>query len=72
MRQAICIKFPAALSSNMQKLILLDSSAGNEFMGRSPKSSRVCTNVRVNGRNLKFIGTFDNLKQLLRSLKCTS
>ncbi len=55
MRQAICIKFPATLSSNMQKLILLDSSAGNEFMGRSPKSSRVCTNVRVNGRNLKWL-----------------
>lgn len=72
MRQALCIKFPATLSSNMQKLILSDSSAGNEFMGRPPKSSRVCTNVRVNGRNLKFIGTFDNLKQFLRSLKCIS
>lgn len=59
MRQVICIKFPAPLSSTV-----IMTREQPEFI-----TPRVLTNIRINGRNRKYVGTFENLKQLLRSLQ---
>lgn len=67
MRQAICIKFPAPLSSNYAE------SAGERgsyiiLVKEISTSARIFTNIRVGGKNRKFVGTFENLQQVLRSL----
>lgn len=59
MRQAICITFPRPLSST----IIVSTTE------QAKATPRILTNIRINGKNRKFIGTFENLQQLLRSLQ---
>jgi len=68
MRQAICISFPQSLSST----IILTNEKTTGTAGAERITPRILTNIRINGRNRKFVGTFSNLQQVLKSLTCTA
>lgn len=59
MRQATCIKFSVPLSS----IVILTKETKNKI------TPRVLTNIRINGKNRKFIGTFENLKTVIKSMQ---
>lgn len=60
MRQAICITFPRPLSST----IIVSTTEQPVLI-----TPRVLTNIRINGKNRKFIGTFENLKTVIKSMQ---
>lgn len=56
MRQSICITFPRPLSSTI--IVTKEQSA--------LITPRVLTNIRINGKNRKFVGSFQNLQRVLK------
>lgn len=56
MRQAICITFPRPLSST----IIVSTTE------QAKATPRILTNIRINGKNRKFVGSFQNLQRVLK------